>query len=814
MAALLLPLAGVAALAPLAGIASWDTGRFAATFALFLLPGWVAGARLVQPDERDDPILRPCLALLLSYLAYGSIALGCRALGLGFAAFYTAFASLGAVAIAWGWRAAAARPTGTLIAHWREHTCVALAVALSVALFVHPFSNDVSLFELNLLESLELRSFAPSALDVRILGVDTPQPRMQANLMHSFFAVLGVAADVSPRVLIYYVAPPFLGLFALLALTCFVRAVAGRRFDPLLVFAAVIIPFTLLYRGRFVYWYEFRVLNNPTLDKDFDGYFLLPMLLFATWRVLCGNGLRWLALLAVGGGVMVWTHPVGPTYLLLSCGALVAATLHRQRLARAGAIMTIAAGAFTLCTLAIDPLETQPYVQELLRRDLAEGKTRYWIGHYTKQGTNSGSGIRYCCGDRPIVSPKHFFGSALVHSSVFLSLPWAGVFAWRRWRDGRGGPRPGGPPSSPAPALFAAGALALAAGVVWLFLPPELPTLSLLVVGALTGPLVTLLVMASAWVDAPSALPRESEGGTSTSDSAILGFREIHAMRLQAAYLALLLGLYSGAAVLLSHSMDLAGGIPRLSWLYLGFFPLAYGCAYLLWAAHKLFAHGVSRLPGSAAIAAERAFAALPALLLVLHVADQANALRQKESALLSRLGVGASVVDEWWHLSAPIARMVDSEDGGYGADAPLRAPPWLRDGDRVLISRSRMYTSFRGRYEVMKRAVFYREPYAEAFAFQHLGEDFLRELEAYNDFHDERVTEALISWLHAREVSVIVMSTRPETRRFIERLRQHSPFQIEKVRTGLFSVYRLHNRVSEGARPGSMPRPPPAKLD
>ena len=242
--------------------------------------------------------------------------------------------------------------------------------------------------------------------------------------------------------------------------------------------------------------------------------------------------------------------------------------------------------------------------------------------------------------------------------------------------------------------------------------------------------------------------------------------------------------------------MDLAGGFPRLSWLYLGFFPLAYGCAYLWSLASAGFAGGLARLPGRAATAATRALPALPALLLALHVADQLQALRRQQPTLLSWLGVGASAVDEWPHRSALFVRRIHAADGGRGADAPLAAPPWLQDGDRVLILPDHSsHTSYSGKHALMKRAVFIREPYAEAFAYQQRGPAFLRDLAAYNDFQDGRVTERLLSWLRARDVSVILVTAEPRYRRFIEVLRERWPHPIERIP---LVGFRLRQPVSE----------------
>ena len=96
LAILLAPLLGVAALSPVFGLGSGDTVRFTAVFVAVLIPGWLTAARLLNSEERRDPLLRTSLALLLGYLAYGGVALGCRALGLGYAAFLPVWIALAA----------------------------------------------------------------------------------------------------------------------------------------------------------------------------------------------------------------------------------------------------------------------------------------------------------------------------------------------------------------------------------------------------------------------------------------------------------------------------------------------------------------------------------------------------------------------------------------------------------------------------------------------------------------------------------------------------------------------------------------------
>lgn len=780
VAGLLLVLAGVATLSTVTGVASFDTLRFTAVFAAFLLPGWVAGARCLSPAERSDPISRLCITLLISYLAYAVVALGCRAAGLGFGAFAVGYAGFSVIALAWGWPAVSGARERSVRSRWREHACVVLAAVLAAGLYGYPLSVDLIFFEFNTLASLETRSFAPSTVDVRPFGVETPQPRMQANLAHSAFSLLGFTAGVSPRLLLYTIAPAFLGLFLLLALTAFVREFGGRRVDPFIAFVSAIAPFTLLHNAHHAYWYEGRIVNNPGTDKDFSGWFLVPLLLIVASRALQGQR-HALWILGIGGLVIGWTHPLGPTYLFISCGVLVVATLSREGLGRAAATLVISGITLAICTFAINAAETQTYLQELLRHDLASGGPRYWLGHYTQQGNHTYSGIDYCCGSRAVVSEKHFFGSSLVRYSVPLAIAWALAFGWRQWRERK----------ARGSGEIAAGALLLTSSVAAVCLHPAPPTLTLLFASGIAGAAGAGLVAASAW---------REEGPSDEAARATDLAQERRAVRLQAAYLAVLLGMYAGAAWLLSYSSDMAGGLARLSWLYLGFFPFAFAFVYGLDALRSI---GRRLLPRRHAVV-DTTIGVLPALLVTLHVADQTNALVRAEPTLLSRHGIAASFADEARDLREIVglmAKQVSAAESERGSDTPLASPTWLRSEDRVLVDRTAMLVSLEGRYQLMKRAVFYREPFAEAFALQHRGDAFLTESAAFNDFQAGRVTNRLIDWLLEREVSLIIV--KKGSSGLMKRLRNRLPFPVAKIGQAseqagfgrVFDVYRLYTR-------------------
>jgi hypothetical protein len=265
------------------------------------------------------------------------------------------------------------------------------------------------------------------------------------------------------------------------------------------------------------------------------------------------------------------------------------------------------------------------------------------------------------------------------------------------------------------------------------------------------------------------------------------GGAETEALRLQGTYASALVLLYSAGSALLTPAPYLAPDLSRTGWLYLGFFPLVYVAQYL-W---RALAAAIERLPTVARPSA--VVAALPALAIGLHVIDQMQAIQAQRAPLLSRLGVGSSAAEQWWHYRRPLTERVAELDAGKGARAPFDRPAWLRDGDRVLLTPHDDFT-FAGKYELMKRSVFYREMYAEAAAFQSLGFGFLESFTAYNDFSDGRLTPRLRQWLEREGVTVLMWVSNQLVRReafdrVIGELRAQRPGRVRAVAPGMFRI-------------------------
>jgi hypothetical protein len=131
---------------------------------------------------------------------------------------------------------------------------------------------------------------------------------------------------------------------------------------------------------------------------------------------------------------------------------------------------------------------------------------------------------------------------------------------------------------------------------------------------------------------------------------------------------------------------------------------------------------------------------------------------------------------------------LVYSLDAEKGAGAPLVMPSWLHEDDRVLhlpgFGRGTSALTL-CRYQMMKRSVYHRELYSEAFALQHLGEEFVPSFLAYNDAVDGEVTPRLLAWLEQRGVTII--STLDA--RFVQRLDEQTPSRIVRLAAGTYRI-------------------------
>ena len=99
-----------------------------------------------------------------------------------------------------------------------------------------------------------------------------------------------------------------------------------------------------------------------------------------------------------------------------------------------------------------------------------------------------------------------------------------------------------------------------------------------------------------------------------------------------------------------------------------------------------------------------------------------------------------------------------------------------------------------------MRQSAYYREPFAEAYALQHLGPGFLDDFRAYNDFRDGRATPRLLEWMDKRGVTLLYSHGKDFNRaleRFAVRLEPLWPYPMDRIANG---VYRI--RPPPGSEP------------
>lgn len=233
------------------------------------------------------------------------------------------------------------------------------------------------------------------------------------------------------------------------------------------------------------------------------------------------------------------------------------------------------------------------------------------------------------------------------------------------------------------------------------------------------------------------------------------------ALRVMAACLLLLVGVYLGATLLLRLQPHLHRGLVRLQWFAFPLLPLA--------PAHLLARVGawLAERAGPRAPALRRAAGVALGLYLLPQLVWLQRAPREfMREPVVSR---------PWlWPLEQartyPRTAVADyvfhqTELAGYGPRL-WEPPEWLRDDDRVYLQTPTDWPESPGaigwqmtieRYPLIARQVYYAELYHEAWAWQRLGDPFLAAFRAYWDGNEGRVTDRLVEWLRRERVTLVV---------------------------------------------------------
>ena len=529
-----------------------------ALFTISLLVFLIPGLRLARYFEPDLNITYLTIAFFVSYSLYSAIAISLRSVGLGYNAFYIVFAVIVVASFVWP------VPGPRTIDKPHLWTCLIIAL-LAVAYFQFPPMNDQGIFDNNIISSRIERNFMPSNWDVAVFGLSQVQPRMEANLYHAFYALLSEPAHTDPRLLTLLVANPFVGMFMLLAMTSLIWELSSQILPPIFCLSAVVFPFAIWYiGGGAAYWYNFRILNSPTLDKDFSLFVLLPSMTLCAWRVLGAQAdvpLRWLGLMVLAAPAVIYSHSMTAVYFVINSAVLGALFVARRKLARIVVVGGLAAVIFVTGELAVNASDTHASIERLAQIDFAENPTalHFWKGHYVVSGNLENSLRAYAGTKIGYVTTLYIFQSNAVHLSAWFAIVWSVFLVIESLASSvRGGEvRPWTTGAlTVAGSVLGAGSLIMLADAV----EPLRPRVGIEAVALAIGG-IALLATAS-WYSGD----REVVGAAA----------EWRALRLQGVVMCALVGVFAGSSVILKYHVELWRGVERMHWFYFGLSPFAF----------------------------------------------------------------------------------------------------------------------------------------------------------------------------------------------------------------------------------------------
>jgi hypothetical protein len=115
------------------------------------------------------------------------------------------------------------------------------------------------------------------------------------------------------------------------------------------------------------------------------------------------------------------------------------------------------------------------------------------------------------------------------------------------------------------------------------------------------------------------------------------------------------------------------------------------------------------------------------------------------------------------------------------------RKPVFLNDDDRVLL----LGGSGDDRYWLMKQSVFWREPYAEAFALYEFGDSFLSDRKYLYALVDQIENLKFVpNWFDEKGITLIV-DRREGGDVFLDRLKNEYHLEMQKIEPGVWRIIR-----------------------
>ena len=395
---------------------------------LFFLPGWLITRRLAVPG--CDLLDHYVLAAILAFGIYGLLGAICSWCSLSFTVFYFLF--LGVLILTCGlvWR--------TYIRWGRPAKCSRVAILflvlipvllLIVLLYRSPYFNDLGQFT-GILSDFEIRKdFRFSAYGAEFFGLTEPMPRYRTHLFHILIALFGDIGKMNVFTVNQVLLNAPYGALMLLAMFCFVRSIAGRSPPAPALFLSILAPILLAWNdfaGFCAYDLSFRIMNGPTVDKDFCLFFILPACGYLAAEFLKTGRKAWFILLLSMTVPVLCFHPMTSVYMLmlsvvLGCGFFKAAQYQRY-----GALFLLALFWFLVCFLNGTAQAGHASIDLIAHRNFHKGFMHYWPGHYSSIPGFNGGCIRWISSimalDYKILWYSNFIKISLAATGIWLLL--------------------------------------------------------------------------------------------------------------------------------------------------------------------------------------------------------------------------------------------------------------------------------------------------------------------------------------------------------------------------------------------------------
>jgi len=396
---------------------------------LFFLPGWFITRRLAVPGS--DLLDHYVLTAIITFGIYGLIGVICSWCSLSFTVFYFLFLGVLILTCGIAWKT---------YGRWgRPATCsqaILLFLALIpvllliVLLYRSPCFNDLGQFS-GMLSDFEIRKdFRFSTYGAEFFGLAEPMPRYRTHLFHILIALFGDIGKMSVHTVNQVLLNAPYGVLMMLAMFCFVRSIVGRRPPAPLMILAILAPILLEWNdfaGFSAYDLSFRIMNGPTVDKDFCLFFILPACGYLAAEFLKTGKRAWFILLLSMTFPVLCFHPMTSVYMLmlsivLGCGFFKGAQYQRY-----GAVFLLALSWFIICFLSGTAQSGHASIDFIAQRNFYKGFMHYWAGHYSSvPGFNPGGPVRWISSimvlDYKILWYSNFIKISLGATGIWLLL--------------------------------------------------------------------------------------------------------------------------------------------------------------------------------------------------------------------------------------------------------------------------------------------------------------------------------------------------------------------------------------------------------